>query len=244
MKTIVILRLIKHFLSFWISAIAVQFTYTLCKFKILCFLFSIIIPPLRKLYNMPKSVATLYIFPIIAFTVILVLYFTQPCCVIDCVSALATFYAALVALFVNDYRDYKNRPRLSVKSSDVITTIQNQTWYRLEIFNHGKGIAKNVSVKILSKTNNNFVPIRLTWTHINVPLKDIQPNDSALCDVAIDCPNEFVLCTEVNPKNGSTHFTKNSTSFQITICADNCKIQKHILNIEFFNNVFSLKVSE
>lgn len=191
---------------------------------------------------MPKSVFLIQVFPVIALIFLAYIFFYQPCCFIESLAAIATTYAAIVALFKDDYREYKNRPILCIKETDIKTIVGNQTWNRIEVFNNGNGVAKNVSVKIESSTKSGFVPIRLLWTHINAPLKDIQPNDSAFCDVALDCGNAFYLLTEVEPKNGFTCFQKNKQDFRIVVSADNCKAKEYHICIDYPANVLTLKI--
>lgn len=161
--------------------------------------------------------------------------------VINCGVVLATFYAALVALWKDEYKEYSQRPVLTIGLSDRFTNVNGQIWRRLEISNTGRGIAKNVSIKV-SCDDPQFVPIRLTWTHINLPLQNIEPNDYALCDIARFYEQGFCLCTEVNPKNLYTSFGLEERSFKLTISADNFpKVEKE-LNVKFVDGKFSLEL--
>ena len=191
---------------------------------------------------MPKSVILIRVFPLIALFFLVYIYICQSCFFIESLTAIATTYAAIVALFKDDYREYKNRPILCIKETDIKTTVKNQIWNRIEVFNNGNGIAKNVSVKIENSTKPGFVPIRLLWTHIGVPLKDIQPNDSAFCDVALDYGNGFRLLTEVVPKNGFTCFPKTKQNFRIIVSADNCKAKEYHIGIDYPANALTLKI--
>jgi len=91
----------------------------------------------------PFSVLIIRLFPILGMVVMIVvakLYDVNV--VINCGVALATFYAALVALWKDEYKEYSQRPVLTIGLSDRFTNVNGQIWRRLEISNTGRGIAK------------------------------------------------------------------------------------------------------
>jgi hypothetical protein len=224
---------VSEFVQFWIEAIVVQCLLFLCNRSLI---FSLLLGVAMK--KCPLSVFIIRLFPILGMVVMIVvakLYDVNV--VINCGVALATFYAALVALWKDEYKEYSQRPVLTIGLSDRFTNVNGQIWRRLEISNTGRGIAKNVSIKI-SCDDPQFVPIRLVWTHIDLPLQNIEPNDCALCDIARFHEQGFCLQTEVDPGNSYTSFGLESKNFKLTISADNFpKVEKE-LKVKFVDGKF------
>lgn len=229
---------ISEFVEFWINAIIIQCLLFLCNRSLI---FSLLLGAFMK--KCPLSVFIIRLFPFWGITVMIVVakYCDTEGAVINCGVVLATFYAALVALWKDEYKEYSQRPVLTIGLSDRFTNVNGQIWRRLEISNTGRGIAKNVSIKV-SCDDPQFVPIRLTWTHINLPLQNIEPNDYALCDIARFYEQGFCLCTEVNPKNLYTSFGLEERSFKLTISADNFPKVEKVLKMKFVDGKFSLEL--
>lgn len=229
---------ISEFVEFWIKAIIIQSLLFFCNRSLV---FSLLLGVFMK--KSPLSVLIIRLFPFLGIAVMIVVakYCGEKGMVVNCGVALATFYAALVALWKDEYKEYSQRPILTIGLSNRITNVNGQIWRRIEVCNNGRGIAKNVSIKI-SCEDPQFVPIRLTWTHIGLPLQNIEPNDCALCDVARFYEQGFCLCTEVNPCNYYTSFGLVEKSFKFIISADNFpKIEKE-LKVKFVDGNFSLKL--
>ena len=228
-----------EFIEFWIKAIVVQCLFVACKRSSFISLAIGII-----MIRCPLSVLVLRGFPFLAATVMVAvakMYSMNE--VIDCGVALATFYAALVALWKDDYKDYSQRPILEIGLSNRHTSLNGRVWSRIEVFNKGKGIARNVSIKI-SCDDSQFVPVRLTWTHINNPLQNIEPNDSTLCDVLQFYEQGFCLCTEIAPYDGYTSFGLVEKIFKLTISADNFMAVQKTLKIKLKEDKFLLELCD
>lgn len=234
---------VNHFFRLWAIAIVVQIAYFgVCNSKCFSLFLGVFISLIKRVIMVPTSVIILRIYPLASLIILALVYWKQSCALIGIATVLATFYAALVALFVDSYKEYRNRPVLEIKETNITTCVNNNTWHRIEVWNVGKGAAKNVSVKISCGGKKNFVPIRLKWTHLGLPLRNIQPNDSAFCDVALEIPQSFILCTEVNPKNSYTTFPLNNERFTLTVSADNYEAVSKDILIEYLNNSLSVKV--
>lgn len=204
------------FVVYWAKAVVVQCLFVVCNES---YVILLVVGCFMK--RCPLSVLSLRLFPFIAVVVIIVIAIWFPKRdIVNCSAAFATFYAALVALWKDEYKDYSQRPILEIGLSDRHTSLNGLLWCRIEVYNKGKGIAKNVSIKI-SCDDPKFVPIRLTWTHINTPLQNIEPNDYALCDVLQLHEQGFCLCTEIAPCDGYTSFGLVAKEFKLTISADN-----------------------
>jgi len=129
---------ISEFVEFWINAIIIQCLLFLCNRSLI---FSLLLGAVMKIC--PFSVLIIRLFPILGMVVMIVvakLYDVNV--VINCGVALATFYAALVALWKDEYKEYSQRPVLTIGLSDRFTNVNGQIWRRLEISNTGRGIAK------------------------------------------------------------------------------------------------------
>lgn len=234
------LKVVNNFLEFivyWIKTVAVQCLFVACNESRIV---SLVIGAFMK--NCPYSVLILRLFPFLAIAIMVavaILFSVNE--VVNCGVALATFYAALVALWKDEYNDYCRRPILEINLSNRYTSLNGRIWQRIEVYNKGKGIAKNVSIKI-SCDDARFVPVRLTWTHINSPLQNIEPNDCALCDVLQFYEQGFCLCTEIAPYDGYTSFGLVEKEFYLTISADNFTgIQKE-LKIKLKDGKFLLEL--
>ncbi|MBR2271435.1 MAG: hypothetical protein IJ912_03710 [Fibrobacter sp.] len=232
-----LVNIFSEFILFWIKAVVVQCLFVVCNKS---HFFSLAIGIFMK--RCPLSVWFLRLFPFIAVVAIIVIAIKFPDKdAVNCGVAFATLYAALVALWKDEYKDYSQRPVLEIGLSNRYTQLNGQIWRRIEICNKGKGIAKNVSIKI-SCDDPKFVPVRLTWTHINVPLQNIEPNDYALCDVLRLHEQGFCLCTEIAPYDGYTSFGLVEKEFKLTISADNFTGVEKELKIKLREGRFLLEL--
>ena len=130
---------ISEFVEFWINAIIIQCLLFLCNRSLI---FSLLLGAVMKIC--PFSVLIIRLFPFwgIAVMIVVAKYCDTEGAVINCGVALATFYAALVALWKDEYKEYSQRPVLTIGLSDRFTNVNGQIWRRLEISNTGRGIAK------------------------------------------------------------------------------------------------------
>jgi hypothetical protein len=228
------------FVSFWSKAIIVQLLLALCTRNTFIALI------LHFLMNKaPLSVIIIRCYPFCATAFIFFASKFIDCFKIDSIInaavALTTFYAALIALWKDEYLEYTKRPILSIKTSNKETIVNGQKWNRIKIENKGKSIAKNVSIKI-SCNDTHFIPVRLKWTHIGKPLQNIEPNDFALCDTVVYHDQGFYLPTEIKPYDGYTSFGRIKKNFTLTISADNFAAIKKNLCIGFENNTIIFKL--
>lgn len=228
------------FVSFWSKAIIVQLSLALCTRNTF---FALILHLLMN--KVPLSVLIIRCYP---FCAIAFVFFTSifiDCFKIDSIInatvALTTFYAALIALWKDEYLEYTKRPILSIETSSKETIVNGHKWSRIKIENKGKSIAKNVSIKI-SCNDSHFIPVRLKWTHIKKPLQNIEPNDFALCDTVVFHDQGFYLPTEIEPYDGYTSFGRIKKKFTLTISADNYPAVKRDLCIGFENNTIMFKL--
>ena len=225
---------VSEFVQFWIEAIVVQCLLFLCNRSLI---FSLLLGVFMK--KCPLSVLIIRLFPILGMVVMIVVarYCDEKGMVINCGVALATFYAALVALWKDEYKEYSQRPVIEIKLSNRFSKLNGRVWCRIEVCNKGRGVAKNVSIRI-SCDDPQFVPVRLTWTHVNSPLQDIEPNDCALCDVLQLYEQGFCLCTEIKPFDWYATYGLVEKFFKLTISADNFPGVQKELKVTFVDAKF------
>ena len=163
------------------------------------------------------------------------------------ISAIATFSAAIVALFKDRYDRYCYKPQLSLKfdmndeRSFSVEKMEDQSkgyMLRVKISNEGLGWAENVMLRIEITNGSKFPPMFLTWTNNfgkendeKIRLKKMYLGIDYYCDLAeIRGTNnhDIILATEVKPFNKSTRFacfavTKKHIPqyFRLTLFADN-----------------------
>lgn len=164
----------------------------------------------------------------------------------DYLAVIATFSAALVALFKDRYDRFCYKPKLAL-SFDMednrlfsVEKMEDKTkgyMLRVKISNIGLGWAENVMLRIES-THNSFPPMFLTWTNNfgknnneRIKLNKMHLNADYYCDLAEIRGNKnhiFILSTEVQPFNKSTRYAPYSVTkkhepeyFRLTLFADN-----------------------
>ena len=206
-----------------------------------------------------------YLLPLVMFFVVFLCvglfmsFRTNNFSVSEYISAVATFSAAIVALFKDRYDRYCYKPKLNLefdindeRSFSVERMEDNSKGYmlRIKISNDGLGWAENVMLRIETVNGSKFPPMFLTWTNNfdkrneeRIRLKKMYLGIDYFCDLAeIRGTNnhDVILATEVKPFNKSTRFAcsavtkvKKPQHFRLTLIADNFMPKSYDMSLDY-----------
>ena len=208
---------------------------------------------------------SIYLLPLVLFAIIFLcvgqflFFLTNDFKVSEYISAVATFSAAIVALFRDRYDRYCYKPQLSLKfdmndeRSFSVEKMENQSkgyMLRVKVSNEGLGWAENVMLRIETLNGRKFPPMFLTWTNNfdkkneeRIRLNKLYLDVDYFCDLAEICGrnnHDVNLATEVKPFNKSTRFSCYTVTkvhdpqyFRLTLFADNFMPKRYYMILNY-----------